>query len=503
MTLRGTGRTVAQAHQDQALQKAATGISGLDGLTGGGLPSGRSTLVCGGPGCGKTLLATAFLVHGALDEGEPGVFLSFDERIEDLDVNSRSLGYDLAGLRDRGLLAIDFVRLDRAEIEESGAFDLEGLFIRLDLAVRTVGARRVVLDTVDTLFAGLPNEATVRSELRRLLGWLKERGLTTVVTAERGEKTFSRHGIEEYISDCVILLDHRVSDEVSTRRLRVVKYRGSSHGTNEYPFLIDRDGIHVLPVTSLGLDHAVSGERVSTGVGGLDAMLGGRGYYRGSSVLVSGGPGCGKTSLAAHFADAACARGETCLYFSFEESPRQLVRNMRSIGIDLQAWIDRGLLHCRAARPTQYGLEMHLAMMHRQIAAHAPDAVIVDPLSALVGGGGGEPGQVQVMVLRMVDYLKSIGTTALFLNLTAGPEVPRTVLNICSLMDTWLMLTSLPHDGEALRALHIVKSRGMAHTMGAREIEITAHGLTVRTDSPCAAAPARRMPPRSVEGAPA
>jgi circadian clock protein KaiC len=475
------------------LQKASSGISGLDELTGGGLPLGRSTLVCGGPGCGKTLLATAFLVRGAMDRGEAGVFLSFDERIEDLDVNSHSLGYDLAGLRDRGQLAFDFIRIDRDEIEESGTFDLEGLFIRLDLAVRMVGARRVVLDTIDTLFAGLPNEAIVRSELRRLLGWLKERGLTTIVTAERGEKTFSRHGIEEYISDCVILLDHRVSEEVSTRRLRVVKYRGSSHGTNEYPFLIDRDGIHVLPVTSLGLDHAVSEDRVSTGVDGVDAMLGGRGYYRGSSVLVSGGPGCGKTSLAAHFANAACARGETCLYFSFEESPRQLVRNMRSIGIDLQAWIDRGLLHCHAARPTQHGLEMHLAVMHREIAGHAPGVIVVDPLSALLGGAG--PGQVQIMVLRMVDYLKSIGTTALFLNLSTDPEVPQTMLNISSLMDTWLMLTSMPHDSEAVRALHIVKSRGMAHTMGAREIEITAHGVTVRTDSPCAAATARRLAP--------
>ena len=482
----------------QGLQKALSGIAGLDELTGGGLPRGRATLVCGGPGCGKTLLATSFLVRGALDHGEAGVLISFDERIEDLDVNSRSLGYDLSGLRQRGLLATDFVHLDRQEIEESGAFDLEGLFIRIDLAVRTVGAKRVVLDTIDTLFAGLPNEAIVRSELRRLFGWLKDQGLTTIITAERGEKSFSRHGIEEYISDCVILLDHRVNEEVSTRRLRVVKYRGSSHGTNEYPFLIDRDGLSVLPVTSLGLEHAVSDERVPTGVAGLDAMLAGRGYYKGSSVLITGGPGCGKTSLAAHFANAACARGEACLYFSFEESPRQLARNMRSIGIDLQKWIDAGLLRCHSTRPTQYGTEVHLAVMHREIAQHVPAVVIIDPLSSLLAGG--ELGQVHLMVLRLVDHLKSIGTTALFLSLLTEPEVPRTEINISSLMDTWLMLSNLPHGSEGVRALHVIKSRGMAHTMRPRAMEITAQGVRVNTDSP---SPAHQLAVDTIGKAPA
>ena len=461
----------------QALQKARTGITGLDELTRGGMPRGRPTLLCGGPGCGKTLLATGFLVHGALDQGEAGVFMSFDERIEDVEINSYSLGYDLGRLREQGLLAADFVHLDRNEIEESGAFDLEGLFVRLNLAVQAVGAKRVVLDSIDSLFASLPNEAIVRSELRRLLGWLKERGLTTIITAERGQTGLTRHGVEEYVSDCVIVLDHRVIDEIATRRLRVVKYRGSVHGTNEYPFLIGTDGLTVLPVTTLGLEHTVSEERILTGIAGLDEMLEGRGYYKGSSVLISGGPGTGKTSLAAHFVGAACARGQRCLYFSLEESPRQLVRNMRSIGVELQKWIDQGLLNCHAARPTEYGLETHLALMHKVIRESAPGIVVVDPVSALVGGG--ERGQVQVMVLRLVDFLKSKNTTTMFLSLQTEPTLAQTELNVSSLMDSWLTLTIPSRDGAALRALQIIKSRGMAHPMQPHAMEITARGVRV------------------------
>lgn len=461
------------------LQKAPTWVAGLDELTTGGLPSGRATLVCGGPGCGKTLLATGFLVRGALDQGEPGVLISFDERLEDLDVNSQSLGYDLPELRKRGLLAADVVHLDRDEIEEAGSFDLEGLFIRIDSAVRAVGGRRIVLDTIDTLFAGLPNEAVVRSELRRLLGWLKDRGLTTIITAERGEGTLTRNGIEEYVSDCVIMLDHRVNEQVSTRRLRVVKYRGSAHGTNEYPFFIDSDGFSVLPITSLGLEHQASEERVPTGIAGLDEMLEGKGYFKGSSVLISGGPGAGKTSFAAHFAEAACARREACLYFSFEESPRQLARNMRSIGIDLQKWMDRGLLRCRSLRPTQYGLETHLAIMHREVRNHSPAVVIVDPLSAFVAGD--ETGQIHVMALRLIDHLKSVGATALFLDLQEHPDFARAHFSISSMMDTWLSVGVLPRDEEdAVRVVRVVKSRGMAHPVSFRAMVITAQGVKVK-----------------------
>src|SRR4051812_3874731 len=342
------------------LPKCPTGIRGLDEITLGGLPRGRPTLICGGAGCGKTLLGMEFLVRGATHFDEPGVCLSFEETEEELTSNVASLGFDVAGLVAQKKLAIDYIYLERSLIQEAGDYDLEALFVRLGLAVDSVGAKRVLLDSVEALFAGLDDESVLRSELRRLFRWLKDRKLTAVITGERGQGTLTRHGLEEYVSDCVILLDHRVTETVLTRRLRVVKYRGSTHGTNEYPFLIEKDGISVLPVTSMELQHAAGSERVSTGVPALDAMFGGKGYFRGSSILVSGTAGTGKTSLAAHFVDAACAREERCIYFSFEESASQIVRNMRSIGIDLGRWIDKGLLHLDAARPSTFGLEMHL-----------------------------------------------------------------------------------------------------------------------------------------------
>jgi circadian clock protein KaiC len=359
--------------------KAPTGIAGLDEITAGGLPAGRPTLICGAAGCGKTLMAMEFLVRGATEFGEPGVFMSFEEGVQELTENVRSLGFDLDELMEQEKLVVDYVHVERSEIEETGEYDLEGLFIRLGFAIDSIGARRVVLDTLEVLFGGLQNEAVIRSELRRLFRWLRDKGVTAVITGERGEGTLTRHGLEEYVSDCVILLDHRVTDQLATRRLRVVKYRGSIHGTNEYPFLIDEDGIDVLPVTSLALEHAASSQRISTGIPGLDQMLGGKGYYRGSSVLVSGRAGTGKTSLSAHFVDAACRRGERCIYFAFEESRSQVVRNMRSIGVDLQPWVDNGRLLFHAARPTQHGLERHLVNMYKAIRDIQPQAVIVDP----------------------------------------------------------------------------------------------------------------------------
>jgi circadian clock protein KaiC len=470
MTLTENYELKVRSPVERLIQKASTGIAGLDELTGGGLPQGRSTLVCGGAGCGKTLLATGFLAHGALDRAEPGVFMSFDEHIRDLEVNSLSLGYDLADLRSRELLAMDFVRLDRSETGDSGAFDLEGLFIRLDVAVRSVGARRVVLDTIDALFAGLPNEAIVRSEFRRLLDWLRDRGLTTVITAEEGERSFSRHGVEEYISDCVIFLDHRVKDEISTRRLRIVKYRGSAHGSNEYPFLIGQEGMFVLPVRSHRPGHEAPDERVSTGVPGLDRMLGGAGYFKGSSVLVSGDSGSGKTTLAAHFLDSACARGDKCLYFGFEESPQQLIRNMRSVGVDLRTWIDRGQLRCCFVSPAEQGLETHLAAMYREVRGFEPAAAVVDPLSALLTSGRR---QSRIMALRMVDYLKSGGVTALFLNDRSDVGAPHADLGISASMDTCILLETT--GGQ--RSLRVVKSRGMKHALEARSMEISASGM--------------------------
>jgi circadian clock protein KaiC len=461
------------------IEKATTGIAGLDDLTGGGLPKGRTALVCGGAGCGKTLLSMTFLVRGATGFGEPGLFVSFEESDQDLAKNVASLGFDLADLIARRQLHIDHVRVERSEIEETGEYDLEGLFVRLGYAIDTIGAKRVVLDTVEALFSGLSNTAILRSELRRLFNWLKEKGVTSIVTAERGENTLTRHGLEEYVSDCVILLDHRVNDQISTRRLRVVKYRGSTHGTNEYPFLIDDNGISVMPVTSACLNHEVSGERFSTGVPDIDGMLAGGGFFRGSSALISGMAGSGKSSIAAQFTDSACRRGERCLYFAFEEAPAQIVRNMRSIGIDLEPWVTQGVLRFSAARPSLFGLEMHLATMHREVERFRPTAVVIDPISSLLSAG--QQQEVQAMLLRLVDFLKAQRITSLFTNLTHGRiEQAITEVNISSLMDTWLLLLNTESSGEYNRQLYLIKSRGMAHSNQVREFHLTDNGIHLR-----------------------
>ena len=457
------------------LLKCPTGIDGLDEITEGGLPRGRTTLVCGSAGCGKTLLAMEFLVRGAAQYDEPGVFVSFEETSEELTQNVASLGFDLNDLEERHKVRLDYVRVERSEIEETGEYDLEGLFIRLGYAIDSIGAKRVVLDTIESLFAGLSNTSILRAELRRLFHWLKERGVTAIITGERGEGILTRQGLEEYVSDCVILLDHRVTGQMSTRRLRVVKYRGSTHGTNEYPFLIDKNGISVLPITSLTLDHPTSNDRVSTGVPRLDAMLEGKGYYRGSSVLISGTAGTGKSSLAAHFVDAACRRGETCLYFAFEEAREQVIRNMRSIGIDLAPWIEQGKLHFIASRPTTYGLEMHLAVMHRQIMNVQPQVVVIDPVSPFLSVGTRE--EVRAMLTRLIDYLKLHQITALCTNLITGSaSVEATECSVSSVMDTWVLLRDTEIGGERNRSLYVLKSRGMSHSNQVREFVLTSHG---------------------------
>jgi circadian clock protein KaiC len=474
-------QVVANApRSSRTLPKTPSGIRGLDEITGGGLPRGRPTLICGSAGCGKTLFGIEFLVKGATEFGEPGVFLSFEESEEELAQNVRSLGFDLDRLVAEGKLGVDYVHVDRSEIEENGEYDLEGLFIRLGLAIDSIGAQRVVLDTIETLFGGLSNEALLRAELRRLFRWLKDKGVTAVITAERGDGTLTRQGLEEYVSDCVILLDHRVHDQISTRRLRVVKYRGTRHGTNEYPFLIDEDGIAVLPVTSLGLQHEASDERVSSGVPRLDTMLSGRGYYRGSSILVSGTTGTGKTSLAGHFADAACRRGERCLYFAFEESQSQAVRNARSIGLDLQQWIDRGLLRFHTTRPTFHGLEMHLATMLKLVRDVRPRVVVVDPISSMLGAG--TAGETQAMLLRLVDSLKLQQITALFTSLTSAGDasLEQTDLGISSIIDTWILLRDIELGGERNRGMYVLKSRGMAHSNQIREFLLTDRGIELR-----------------------
>lgn len=461
---------------DRSLPKVPSGIQGLDEITGGGLPLGRPTLVCGSAGCGKTLLATEFLVRGATQYREPGVFMAFEETPEELTQNVRSLGFDLDKLVRQKKLVLDFVRVERNEIEETGEYDLEALFIRLNAAIDSIGAKRVVLDTIEALFSGLQNEGILRAELRRLFRWLKDKGVTAIITGERGTGTLTRRGLEEYVSDCVILLDHRVDDQVSTRRIRIVKYRGTTHGTNEYPFLIDDDGFTVLPVTSLALQHEVSDRRISSGIARLDTMLGGEGFYRGSSILLSGTAGTGKTSIAAQFVHAACDRGERCAYFAFEESPGQLVRNMRSIGLDLGKFVDRGLLEIHSSRATFYGLEMHLAMIHKLVEKANPTVVVLDPIGALIQAGTRR--DANAMVIRLIDFLKVRQITALMTNLTSGGEaLERTEIDISSVVDTWLLLRDIELGGERNRALYVLKSRGMNHSNQLREFLLTNHGV--------------------------
>lgn len=470
-------RRVKPAKPSHELPKCRTGIRGFDEITEGGLPRGRPTLVCGSAGCGKTLFGLEFLVRGAMEFDEPGVVVSFEETAAELIANTESLGYHLDELIAQKKIAVDYVFIERSQTEESGEYDLEALFLRLDHAVRSVGAKRVLLDSIEALFAGLNNELLLRSELRRLFRWLKDRNLTAIITGERGEQTLTRHGLEEYISDCVILLDHRVFQTILTRRLRVVKYRGSMHGTNEYPFLIENDGISVLPVTSLGLSHIASEERVPTGVPALDAMLGGKGYFRGSSILISGPAGTGKTSLSSHFLNAACGRGERCVFLSFEESPDQMMRNMRSIGLDLRHWVDKGLLHFECSRPTMFGLEMHLAQIHRIVNVFDPSIVVIDPITSLLRSG--TEIETEGMLLRLVDFLKGNCITAVMTNLTT-PANTTEQIDMSSLVDAWLLLRDIEMGGERNRGLYILKARGIAHSNQIREFLLTDHGIELR-----------------------
>jgi circadian clock protein KaiC len=460
------------------LPKCPTGIQGLDEITGGGLPRGRPTLICGGAGCGKTLLAAEFLVRGAVQFNEPGVLMAFEETEKELTANVASLGFDLAGLVRQKKIVVDYVHIERSEVQESGEYDLEGLFVRLGHAIDSIGAKRVVLDTLEVLFASLPNEAILRSELRRLFRWLKEKGVTAVITAERGRESLTRHGLEEYVSDCVILLDHRVNDQIATRHLRVVKYRGALHGTNEFPFLIGDDGISVLPITSLSLNHLVSTDRIATGIPRLDAMLGGKGFFRGSSILLTGTAGTGKTIISSNFAQAAGQRGERVLFFSFEESPNQIMRNMHSIGLQLEPLVKRGLLRFHSQRPSLCGLEMHLATMFKEIAAFKPHVVIVDPITSLMELGTVSEGKG--MVTRLIDYLKAGQITSLFTSLTQGGHVlQQSEAGMSSLMDAWILLQDFEGNGERNRVLYVLKARGMKHSNQIREFLISDHGIDV------------------------
>ena len=456
------------------LSKAKTGINGLDEITLGGLPRGRPTLVCGGPGCGKTLFSMEFLVKGATLFNEPGVFVAFEEKAEELIMNVASLGFDLAKLQKQKKIVLDFVRIERGEIEETGDYDLDGLFIRLEHAIDSIGAKRVVLDTIENLFAGLTNQGILRAELRRLFLWLKEKGVTAIITGEQGDGKLTRQGLEEYVSDCVILLDHRVINQISTRRLRIVKYRGSVHGTNEYPFLIDEEGFSVLPVTSLTLEKNVSSQRISTGIPSLDEMFGGKGFYRGSSILISGTAGTGKTSIAAFFANAACNRKEKCIYFAFEESPKQIIRNMRSIGLNFDAHLKSGLLQFHSSRPSLYGLERHLASIYKMVKAVKPGTVVLDPITNLVSVG--LINEVNSMLLRLIDFLQVEGITVMLTALTNILD-ERMEEGVSSLVDTWISVRDIENNGERNRTVYVMKSRGMKHSNKVREFVISNRGI--------------------------
>jgi len=459
-----------------ALPKTPTGITGLDEITGGGIPQGRPTLVCGEAGCGKTLMSIEFIVRGATEFNEPGVFMAFEEKADELAMNVASLGFDLDKLQAEKKIRIDHVHIDRSEIEETGEYDLEGLFIRLNYAIDSIGAKRVVLDTLENLFSGLSNQVLLRAELRRLFHWLKDKGVTAIITGERGDGKLTRQGLEEYVSDCVILLDHRVINQISTRRLRIVKYRGTVHGTNEYPFLIDEDGISVLPVTSLKLEKAVSSDRVSSGIPALDKMLGGKGFFKGSSILVSGTAGTGKTSIAAYFANETCSQGKRCIYFAFEESPKQIIRNMHSINVDLQQYVNSGTLKFFASRPTLYGLEMHLVAMYKLIKQFKPHAVVLDPITNLITVG--TVSEVKAMLIRLIDFLQEEQITVMFTALTLNNAVTeQTDEGVSSLVDAWMLVRDIEYNGERNRGMYIMKSRGMKHSNQVREFIITDKGL--------------------------
>lgn len=478
--MKNTGKIKPARAGKFEFEKTPSGIKGLDEITEGGLPKGRPALVSGGPGCGKTLFAMEFIARGIIDYNEPGVFIAFEEKIDDLKKNFTSLGFDLEDLVKTKKLVLDHITIDRTEIEETGEYDLEGLFIRLGAMIDDVGAKRVAIDTLEAIFSGFANEAILRSELRRLFLWLKDRGITAVVTGERGDRTITKYGLEEYVADCVITLDHRVTNQIATRRLRVVKYRGSIHGTDEYPFLISSEGISVLPITTMSLTHTASTERIATGISRLDTMLEAKGFYRGSSILVSGQAGTGKTSIAATFVNAACRRNEKCLLFIFEESESQFIRNMKSIGMDFEPWIKKGLLKFHAVRPTAYSLEMHLSMMIKLIDEFKPRVIAVDPISNLYPIG--DDVQVRSMMMRLIDYAKSLQITGLFTNLSNDSaseafSLEPTQMAVSSLMDAWLILKNIEGNGERNRVFSIIKSRGMAHSNQLREFVLSDKGI--------------------------
>jgi circadian clock protein KaiC len=462
------------------LAKCATGIQGLDEITFGGLPQGRPTLICGNAGCGKTLLSMEFIVNGARMFNEPGVYVSFEEKSDELTTNFNSLGFELQKLQDENKISLEFVYIERSEIEETGEYDLDGLFILIGNAIDSIGAKRVVLDTLEALFSGFQNESILRAELRRLFRFLKDKNVTAIITGERGDRYMTKYGLEEYVADCVIMLDHRVNDQIATRRLKIIKYRGSQHGTNEYPFLVDEHGISVLPVTSVGLDYQVTSERISTGIAGFDAMMDNQGFYAGSSVLVSGSAGTGKTSIAGHFANSCCLSGKKCLFFAFEESQNQIIRNLGTIGINMKQWVEKGVLQFSANRATHTGIEMNLVSMHKLINDFKPDVVVIDSVTNLISSGNIL--DVKAMMIRLLDFMKMKQITCLMTDLTVNPNFNETEIGISSMTDTWIRLVNIEKNRKLIRTINIIKSRGMNHSNSITEFVITDKGVQLLED---------------------
>lgn len=465
-------------NRPKGISKAATGISGFDEITLGGLPRGRPSLIAGGAGSGKTVFAMEFIIHGATRFNEPGIFVSFEENLSELKKNFASLGYDLDKLVEEKKIYLDHIFMDRNLLLETGEYDLDAMFFRLGYLIDSIGAKRIALDTIEVLFSGLTNHAVLRSELIRLFRWLKDRGVTAVVTGEKGEKSITRFGLEEYVADCVVYLDSRVSEQITTRRLRVIKYRGSVHGPDEYPFLITRDGITIFPITSVKTNYKISRERISTGIESLDNMLGEKGFFRGSSVLLSGSAGTGKTSFAGVFVDAACRRGEKSLYIAMEETQDQICRNLESIGLDLEQWVEKGLLDFYITRPSHHGLEMHLAMIEDLLNKHSPAVAVIDPMTDFLSVGGGK--EVKSLLTRLIDLMKSKGVTIILTDLIKGDVNPeKSNVYISSLIDTWILLRNEEYNGERSRGLTIIKSRGMPHSNQIREFTMSNNGITL------------------------
>jgi circadian clock protein KaiC len=461
------------------LQKCLTGIKGFDEITDGGIPRDRITLLCGSTGTGKTLLGVDFLINGVSRYNEPGVFMSFEETEEELYKDVASLNLNLQGLVAEKKIFLDYVLLERKDVQEAGEFNLEGIFVRLELAIDSIGAKRVVLDSIESLFAGVTDAGILRLEVKRLFRWLKEKKVTALITGEMQQDSPTRPGLEEYISDCIIIVDNRVREQIATRRMRVIKYRGSKHGANEYPFVIDEGGLSVIPITSAGLDQPGTAERVATGIPSLDKLFQGGGYTRGSTILASGTAGTGKTSLAAAFAVETCRRGERCLFLSYEESSGQLIQNLSSIGFDLGSLVKKGLLKIVSTRPSFFGLEMHLLDLYKLIAEFQPSAVVIDPLTSLLGQGNRL--ELQSMLTRMIDALKSKGITGFFTSLVSSTEQNDTSgeIGVSSLIDTWIVVRELEEtEGRRrIRGIYIVKSRGMGHSSDVHKLILSDDGL--------------------------